>query len=1171
MQHTFRNLTLVLLLLALCAAAIYPPKEKLRLGKDLAGGVSLVYTVELEEDDQPSVVDEMIPILQDRVNPSGLFEISMVRQGRDRLEISMPLPSAEVQALRDAYEAALRGFGDFELDIDAFERAMRMEGSARIAALDKLAAKSDAMAQILAPVREAAEAADAARRAFETARDSGVLTDEGRDELLNAAGETEAALDEARGAVLARSVTVERLRQALELSDRGPEIENEQGVRETLPSSRQLAMDNIRERLDGIRGAEESINGVIAAHEAYAAKRTGYDDPNDLIRVLKGSGVLEFRIAVAAGSVPAPEMERLREELQTRGPEYVQSDRFKWGVVNKAEDWYDSMADIRSMQADPAAYFQSRYNLIAASRDGQFYVLLHDEDGLRLTKAEGEWQLARSFQTSDQFGRSAIGFRMDARGASLLGDLTSANVNRPMAILLDGRVYTAPNINSRISSSGIIQGTFSPTELGYIIKTLNAGSLSAKLSEEPVSQQTLAPGLGLDNLKMGLTASWIALVAVCVFMIVYYFTSGFVATIALICNAVIILGIMSVARASFTLPGIAGIVLTFGMAVDANVLIYERIREELLAGNDVRAAVRIAYQKVFSTIMDANVTNLIVCFVLAYTATTEVKGFAITLGIGIVATLFSSLVITRIIFALLIDFVKVSKLRQLPMLVPILQKTLEPKIDFIKLRPLFLVISTGIVGLGVSMIVIQGADMLDTEFRGGTAITLQLKESDAGDGSKLTLTREEVENRVLSIADEADAGERAEILTEVRTAEIVAVNAEADGVTSSTFTVKSTIADDPATDENEQQVLVDALVSAFTDVIDSQPALDFAGAGSDTVREAPVYEVLYDTLGRNIDNDAISNNVAEYVGGVAVVIDGIDPPVTRRSLESRLAYMRNQPDHATALRRPHELIVLEGTDEAVTSAVLVAIDPAASFFDDAEAWRANVAQGEWDLVRDALTSSTTLAGVQSFSAVIAESFRAQAVVAVTLSFMLIVLYIWARFGSVRYSLAAVAALLHDVIAAIGLIALAEILYENVPFFVELGLQPYKINLALVAAILTIIGYSLNDTIVILDRIRENRGKLAYASRSVVNTSISQTISRTIITSGTTLVALIVLFLYGGDALSAFTYALICGVLVGTYSSIAVAAPLVFTSKIPPSKSYSSSVDEAGEGNELAPV
>jgi SecD/SecF fusion protein len=212
-------------------------------------------------------------------------------------------------------------------------------------------------------------------------------------------------------------------------------------------------------------------------------------------------------------------------------------------------------------------------------------------------------------------------------------------------------------------------------------------------------------------------------------------------------------------------------------------------------------------------------------------------------------------------------------------------------------------------------------------------------------------------------------------------------------------------------------------------------------------------------------------------------------------------------------------------------------------------WEEELAGLEWDMAVEALGSYTTLASVQSFSSVIAEDFKNTAVVAVFLSLVLILIYIWVRFGSVRYSMAAIATLLHDVLFAIGLIAMAEILYDNeitASIAHSLLIEPFKIDLTLVAAILTIIGYSLNDTIVIMDRIRENRGRMPYATKKVVNDSINQTISRTLITSGTTLIATLILYTMGGPGVRAFSYALLCGVIVGTYSSIAVAAPLVWS-------------------------
>ncbi len=208
-------------------------------------------------------------------------------------------------------------------------------------------------------------------------------------------------------------------------------------------------------------------------------------------------------------------------------------------------------------------------------------------------------------------------------------------------------------------------------------------------------------------------------------------------------------------------------------------------------------------------------------------------------------------------------------------------------------------------------------------------------------------------------------------------------------------------------------------------------------------------------------------------------------------------------------------------------------------------------QREWDLVIASLANSSDQLSVQSFSPAIAENFRATAVAAVVLSLMLILIYIWVRFGSVRYSAAAIAALTHDVLVVIGLIAFAEIIYEHESFrsFANaLMIEPFKIDLNLIAALLTLIGYSLNDTIVIMDRIRENRGKLPYASKAVINRSINETISRTLVTSGTTLLAIFLLYTYGGPGVHAFSYALLVGVLVGTYSSIAVASPLVWSRK-----------------------
>lgn len=1161
MPHIGRNISLVLVIMLLCLMAIFPVDKKLRLGKDLAGGVSLVYTVQVDPDDPPDTIDRTIDVLKERVDPKGLFEITMVRQGRDRIEISFPLPNERVKQLRAEYDAKVAQLEAYRIDPDAFERMMRLEGERRTRAISDLIGGSEVRQSILEPVILALEKSSEARRDFEEVRAAEGADPADINEFLDRAAEAELAVEEARRRALSSLISPEDVRAALELSDDAPKVRDSRTKQVLeMDSPRQRALSVIRERLGQFEGGVEVLDDIIAAHGAYANERRGFDDPNELIRLLQGAGVLEFRIGVAPGSLP--DEDRLRRELIERGPDYVQSTIARWYPINKIDNWFSDTDSFQTLRDDPAGYFRANYRLIAEERQGVYYLLLSNEPQQRLTKAEGEWSVVNAGMSSDDLGRPAVTFRMDPRGARLLSNLTEPNVNRQMAVLLDDEVFTAPNIRQRLSDTIQISGSFSQQEIQYLIRTLNAGSLSARLGDQPISKNNLAPSLGLDNLRKGLTAAYIAFFGVAAFMIFYYFSNGWIAVFALLCNAIILLGVMSLARAAFTLPGIAGVILTFGMAVDANVLIYERIREELVAGRDLRTAVRLGFQKVFSTIVDANITNLIICFVLAYTGTPEIKGFAITLGIGIVSTLFTALVVTRIIFSLLVDHIKIRRMRQLPLVVPVIDRILTPKIDFVALRPLFLVISAVLVGTGFYMIYQQRGELLGTEFRGGTEVTLQLREDVP------PLTRAEAQERVSGVVTRAQerlaqnpADEIARVLAQLVNASVVVVNPEADGITSRMFKISTTIAEDPSSDVSEERIFGDAMTNAFVDVLDAPPALSFRMSNETDVDLAPVYQIIDPSLGRNIGRDEIQNPVERYVGGVAILIEDFEEPLpSKAQLVQRLEFMRSQADFADTLSRAHDLIVLEGTDSAVESAVVLVVDPGTSFFTDESRWKLAVAQREWNLVRNALTVAQPLAGVQSFSAAIAATFKAQAIVAVSISFLLILIYIWVRFGSVRYSMSAIVALLHDVITAVGLIAMAEILYKNFPAVAAIGIQPFKIDLGLVAAILTIIGYSLNDTIVILDRVRENRGKLAYASREVINTSISQTISRTVITSGTTLIALGVMFVVGGEGIASFTYAMFCGVIIGTYSSIAVAAPLVYTSKIPPSSARRSTPD-----------
>jgi SecD/SecF fusion protein len=744
-----------------------------------------------------------------------------------------------------------------------------------------------------------------------------------------------------------------------------------------------------------------------------------------------------------------------------------------------------------------------------------------------------------AYQTQDEVGRPAIGFTMNPRGASMLGDLTGAHVGKPMAILLDDRVYTAPNLNSRISKSGIIQGSFDDAELHYIIRVLAAGSLQAKLSPEPISESQLGPQLGLDNLERGLYTGVVAFVVVSIFMVVYYFQCGLIAVAALWVNLLFILGIMALNRAAFTLPGIAGVILTFGQAVDSNVLVYERMREEFRRGADMRTAVRLGFSKAVASIVDGNVAHLIVCVVLLYVGTQEIKGFAITLAIGILGTLFGALVFSRLVFAVLVDYIGWRRTSMLPMVWPGLQHFLTPHINWIRLRWVWVVVSTVLVIAGLVAAYVRGPQMLDTEFRGGTQVDIVFR-ADPATKERMVQTRRDVEERVRAIGATAPAGSALQVFND---AEILPVNPRSDGVTSDHFQIKTRVGED-------KQILA-ALVSAFSDLVESQPALRFVGSGLEDARRAPVYKILSDSLGENIDRPDIRDNVNAYVGGLAIVLDDITPAVSRQSLEDRMNRIRQRSEYSDTLGRKRELIVLGGDDRAVTSAVLVVRDESVSAFDNEERWWQEVGAREWRIVTDALGRTTELASVQTFSPAIAQTFVAQAVVAIFLSMVMLTIYVWVRFGAPRWALAATLPVFHDILGIIGLIALAQFLYENPvtgPFARSIGILPFKINLNLIAALLTIAGYSLNDTIIILDRIRENKGKLKYASAHAINDSINQTLSRTLITSGTTLISTVILYLFGGEAVRGFSYAFTLGVIVGTYSSIAISAPLVWSGK-----------------------
>ncbi|MCH7791570.1 MAG: protein translocase subunit SecD, partial [Planctomycetes bacterium] len=961
--------------------------------------------------------------------------------------------------------------------------------------------------------------------------------------------------EDQRASLLARVIDADDLEQALLRSNvETIKIDRSTGEKVNLGSPRQLALERIREGQPLETLAQ--IDRIVEAWNTYESNRRSLDDPEDLKRLLRGAGVLDFRITVDPGTLS--EEQQLRDELSARGPRNTQSTVAAWYKINRTENWFDSVQDARLMRENPAAYFAdpNKYRLVGEEFDGEYYILCYTSSGNVLITVAGDntWAVESAFQGPDQLGRPAINFRMNTIGGRKMAALTDPHVGDHMAVLLDDQVYTAPTLQGRISASGQITGDFSREEIDYLIRTLNAGSLQAKLAPEPISENQVGPSLGLDQLRHGMNAGLIAIVGIALFMLVYYFdVCGGIAVLSLLCNALLILGVMAANRAAFTLPGIAGVILTFGMAVDANVLIYERMREELRQGVETRAAVRLGYQKALSSIIDGNVTNLIVCLVLYYTGTQEIRGFAITLGIGVLATLFSVLVIGRLFFDVLVEGLRFKRISMLPMVVPAIERVLTPKLNWMGLRWTFTVLSVSVVALSLGLIATRGKDMLGIEFRGGTKITLEFKHEDPDDRNspRLTMTRPEVAEKVHAIGrvpDDPDDPDYSTELPELEDAIVVPLNPELDGITSDTFEIRTLHTRSPA-------LLQRALAEAFESMLDmSQQSLTADRIDETDVHQAPVYPLIDARLDRNSIPGMPPIDVKAYVGGIAIYLKNISPPVTLDQLESRLERMREQPDFSRTLGRKREIRVLEKSPDdpdRVTSAVLLVFDEGVSFWGNEDVWWVDLAATEWRVAVQALTQAPPPASMQSFSPAIARAFVAQALMAVVVSFMLISIYIWVRFGSVRYSLAALICLIHDVIIVVGMVALAGFLWDTTgarPVLQQMKVLPFRIDLNLVAALLTIIGYSLNDTIIIMDRIRENRGKLPYASREAVNNAVNSTISRTVITSGTTFIAAMILYTYGGEGVRAFSFALACGVIVGTYSSVAIAAPLVWSQR-----------------------
>ena len=1148
MNGVIWKLFLIAVVIALCVWSVVPPEQKIRLGKDLRGGVSLVYAVNIPDDaDRDQVLAQVIDVLKQRVNPQGVLDIAFQPQGLDRIEIVMPLPSPDVRVRQKVFQESLEDLvAQSVITKSQLDAALTAGNAAELYGGDD----PDRVAQF-STLQVLHDEATQARKLLQELMTDPESQADTMDALQDRIARAELRSDELKASLLAARLPEARVQTVLRLPNdsRTSIVDGEMIV---TPSRREEQIQSLRNEFPHLSGSLESL---LETYGAYEEVRTGLDDPEDLKRMLKGAGVLEFRIAVSTSNPQGVNPADMRAQLQERGARNTDSSVARWFPINDLKQWADTPEQLEALEADPAGYLgaprPSGRDLVADKRDGQIYMLLYTTPEKSMTHDGGEdWTMLRTFRQPDELGRESVGFALDTNGGRLMSKLTGPNNQQAMAIVLDDQVYSAPTLQSRISESGTITGSFSNEEISYLIRVLAAGALEARLSSEPISTSVLGPSIGADNLFKGLEAVLLAVIVVAIMMLCYYFFAGLVADIALCLNAVMIFGIMAMIDGTFTLPGLAGIALTVGMAVDASVLVYERIREELVNNKeDLRIAVRLGYKKAASAIFDGNITNLIVCFVLYQTAATEVKGFALTLSLGVIGTLFTTLFVARLIFDIVIEGFGARKFPglMLPVVVPAIHRILQPSIDWIRWRYVFQGFSLVIAVSGLLLFFGRGSDMLETEFRGGVSLTMSTRQANEGEPSTnngaLAMRLDDVRARLAEMAAAAPAGSPVKELANAT----VLTSGETDAtVGASAFQVK--VANPPdATDEDAiESAIVAAVVEAFADQLNVTKPVNFSGEGDDQ-HASRTFSLEKATVGENLGRPGNQQQVGDFRGGVLVFIENVEPPITVEDLDERIQRMRTQPDFSDALGRRCEVVGLSTPNAEGTFTdfgIMVTDEELNSFEVDLETWDARLAKREWELASAALTREASLEQVSSFSPTVAQQLVASAVVAVILSLLGMLVYIWVRFGNLWYSLAAVAALCFNVSVCLGALAIS-VMVGSTGWASGLYIEEFRIDLNVIAGLLTIIGYSLNDTIVILDRIRENKGRLPYASKECVNLSINQTFSRTVLTSGTTIVTALILFILGGTGIRPFAYTFLIGLVAATFSSVAIAAPMVY--------------------------
>jgi len=741
---------------------------------------------------------------------------------------------------------------------------------------------------------------------------------------------------------------------------------------------------------------------------------------------------------------------------------------------------------------------------------------------------------------------------------NVFGQWTEANIRLPMAIILNKEYHSAPTIRDRLTTNVQISLGMgrARSEIEKEAKTLatvlQTGSL--KIQPELEARNVMGPSLAGQSRDRGILAVAIAFLAVLIFMVFYYRASGMIANFALLLNLVMLVGFMAFFQAVLTLPGIAGIVLTVGMAVDANILISERIREERRGGRSLRRAMSEGYDRALSAIVDANVTSIITAVFLYNFGSGPVRGFAVTLAIGLLVSMFTAIFVTRTIFEWLLKHGKITELSAAG-------SGAAPKIRWLALRRYFGPLSVAaIIGGLVIFSMTDRYTVYDIDFTGGYKLQADFRDKTTADEvlHLLATTKKEVDVEITEFAKDSNQKVKRHekiVMGPYPDAQVLSAGTEGRSVE---IKVQRLFA---ATDHDDK-----ALAPAF-----SKYVRQILGA-----RLLPDWSVVPPDIfnyvaPKDAPEDAEPDPLEALSGGWHMVIAFRDPGNVLDASHVRAAF---EDDFPFWVREDGKDVPYKPSAKSATRSVVVRPYPieAGAGIDAFDIWfktttasgatptraRAEMrqrieqyiggdefktrlkrdvageeAQAQFDLVE----LSKAFPSEDHIGSSVAQRLKDDAILALLLSLIGIIIYIALRFRSRAMGFAAVLCLFHDVAITLGLVSLAN----------SLGLVDAKINLAMVAAFLTLVGYSVNDTVVIFDRIRENRGKRRTIDAELIDLSVNQTLARTIRTTATFLLVCLALFIFNygqRNVLEGFSFLLILGSVIGTYSTIAISTPLL---------------------------